>query len=61
MSDRKKIPATAGDKAKAERLAAALRANLKRRKSQARAQAGPAPSARGNEDSPENHRKPGEK
>lgn len=37
MSDGKKVPASAGDKAKAERLAAALRANLKRRKAQARA------------------------
>jgi ABC-type transporter Mla maintaining outer membrane lipid asymmetry ATPase subunit MlaF len=39
MSDGKKVPASAGDKAKAERLAAALRANLKRRKAQARAHA----------------------
>lgn len=37
MSDGRKIPASAGDKAKAERLAAAMRANLKRRKTQARA------------------------
>lgn len=34
---RKRVPAGAGDKAKTERLAAALRANLKRRKAQARA------------------------
>lgn len=34
---RKRIAASAGDKARAERLAAALRANLKRRKAQARA------------------------
>lgn len=37
MSDGKKVPASAGDKAKAERLAAALRANLKRRKAKVRA------------------------
>ena len=37
MSDGKKVPATPGDKAKAERLAAALRANLKRRKAKVRA------------------------
>ncbi len=36
MSDGKRIPGTAGDKGKADRLAAALRANLKRRKAQAR-------------------------
>jgi hypothetical protein len=40
MSD-KRTPARSGDPAKAERLAAALRANLKRRKAQARAQAQP--------------------
>jgi hypothetical protein len=34
---RKRTLASTGDKAKAERLAAALRANLKRRKAQARA------------------------
>lgn len=43
MSDGKKVPASAGDKAKAERLAAALRANLKRRKAQARAKGGDKP------------------
>jgi hypothetical protein len=39
MSEDKRapVPASAGDQAKAERLAAALRANLKRRKAQARA------------------------
>jgi hypothetical protein len=37
MSDGKRIPGVAGDKGKADRLAAALRANLKRRKAQARA------------------------
>ncbi len=39
MSEDKRtpVPASAGDEAKAERLAAALRANLKRRKAQARA------------------------
>jgi len=36
MSD-KRVPASTGDQAKADRLAAALRANLKRRKAQARA------------------------
>ena len=35
-------PASSGDKAKAERLAAALRENLKKRKAQARALAQPA-------------------
>lgn len=37
MSEDKRVPASAGDQAKADRLAAALRANLKRRKAQARA------------------------
>lgn len=37
MSEGKRVPGSAGDKGKAERLAAALRANLKRRKAQARA------------------------
>jgi hypothetical protein len=45
MSERKIVPGTAGDKAKAERLADALRANLKRRKAQARAQAAEADAA----------------
>jgi len=40
MSKGKRIPGTAGDKGKAERLAQALRANLKRRKAQGRAKAG---------------------
>jgi hypothetical protein len=52
MSERKSVPGAAGDKGKADRLAAALRANLKRRKAQARAQ-GDKP--------PPNPRKPGEK
>ena len=39
---RKKVPGSAGDAAKAGRLAKALRANLKRRKAQARAKADPA-------------------
>jgi hypothetical protein len=39
MSERKQVPGSAGDKARADRLAAALRANLKRRKAQARAHA----------------------
>lgn len=37
MSEDKRVPGAAADKAKEERLAAALRANLKRRKAQARA------------------------
>jgi hypothetical protein len=37
----KRPPGSNGDAAKAERLAAALRANLKRRKAQARTQAQP--------------------
>jgi hypothetical protein len=37
MSESKRVPASAGDEARADRLAAALRANLKRRKAQARA------------------------
>jgi hypothetical protein len=37
MSEGKRVPASTGDQAKADRLAAALRANLKRRKAQARA------------------------
>jgi hypothetical protein len=43
MSDGKRVPASAGDEARADRLAQALRANLKRRKAQARAkdEAGP--------------------
>lgn len=39
MSERKNLAGSAGDKARAERLAVALRANLKRRKAQARTQA----------------------
>jgi hypothetical protein len=57
MSDLKKVPGTAGDKAKAERLAAALRANLKRRKSQARALSQPAQDARGEGETPVDRRK----
>lgn len=57
MSDLKKVPGTAGDAAKAERLAAALRANLKRRKNQARALSQPAQDAKGESESPENQRK----
>jgi hypothetical protein len=47
MSEDKRtpVPASAGDEAKAERLAAALRANLKRRKAQARAKDEPAQAA----------------
>lgn len=44
MSERKQVPGSAGDKARADRLAAALRANLKRRKAQARAKDEPAPA-----------------
>ena len=41
MSDKThRVPGSAHDKAKADRLAEALRANLKRRKTQARGQAG---------------------
>lgn len=43
MSEGKRVPASTGDQAKADRLAAALRANLKRRKAQARAKDEPAP------------------
>ena len=43
MSEGKRVPGSAGDKAKADRLAAALRANLKRRKAQARAKIDPKP------------------
>ena len=60
MSDRKKAPGAAGDPAKAERLAAALRANLKRRKSQARAQSLPVQDARADDETPENTPKTGE-
>lgn len=60
MSERKKVPGESGDPAKAERLAAALRANLKRRKSQARAQTQPDPGARGEADPPETLRKTGQ-
>jgi hypothetical protein len=42
MSEGKRVPASTGDQAKADRLAAALRANLKRRKAQARAKDEPA-------------------
>jgi hypothetical protein len=61
MSDRIKVPGSAGDKGKAERLAKALRANLKRRKSQARAQETPAAGAALDDDEPENAQNPGEK
>jgi hypothetical protein len=37
MSEGKRVPASAGDEGRADRLAQALRANLKRRKAQARA------------------------
>jgi hypothetical protein len=37
MAKGTRVPGSAGDKGKADRLAAALRANLKRRKAQARA------------------------
>ncbi len=60
MSERKQVPGSAGDKAKAERLASALRANLKRRKTQARALSQPAQDARGEGETPENQRKTGE-
>jgi hypothetical protein len=40
MSKRKRVPGSAGDPGKGERLAAALRANLRRRKAQARAKGG---------------------
>jgi len=43
--DKRAVPASTGDEAKAERLAAALRANLKRRKAQARAKDEPAQPA----------------
>ena len=61
MSDRIKVPGSAGDKGKAERLAKALRANLKRRKSQARAQDTPATSVTNEDEDTENPRNPGEK
>jgi hypothetical protein len=40
MSEGKRVPGAAADKGKADRLAAALRANLKRRKAQARTKGG---------------------
>lgn len=52
-----RIPGAAGDTGKAERLAAALRANLKRRKNQARAQSHPAQDGRAGIDIPENPQK----
>lgn len=45
MSEGKRVPASTGDQAKADRLAAALRANLKRRKAQARAKGDEPPPA----------------
>jgi hypothetical protein len=45
MSEGKRVPASAGDEARADRLAAALRANLKRRKAQARAKEEEQPGA----------------
>jgi hypothetical protein len=42
MSERKTSTKKSAGKARADRLAAALRANLKRRKAQARAKGGPA-------------------
>jgi len=59
--DKRRVPGGTGDEAKAERLAAALRANLKRRKSQARAQAPTVPARDGKVAAPENPQKPGEK
>jgi len=63
MSDAKapRVPGSAGDDAKAERLAAALRANLKRRKSQARAKTEPALPGEPDPVTPENQRNSGEK
>jgi hypothetical protein len=40
MSDGKRVPGDSGDEGKADRLAAALRANLKRRKAQIRTKGG---------------------
>jgi hypothetical protein len=61
MSDRVKVPASTGDQRKAERLAKALRANLKRRKSQARAKDQPALSAGRDTEDVENAQDSGEK
>jgi hypothetical protein len=56
-----KVPASNGDRRKAERLAKALRANLKRRKSQARAKDQPAVSDGRDAKEPENAQDSGEK
>jgi len=60
MSEQKRVPGSARDKGRSDRLAAALRANLKRRKTQARGQAGSDPKD-AKHDEPANPRKPGEK
>jgi len=60
MSEQKRVPGSARDKARADRLAAALRANLKRRKAQARGQKSAEPK-RTPADEGKNPRKPGEK
>lgn len=54
MSDGKRVPASAGDETRGQRLAEALRANLKRRKAQARAkdEAKPQDGTAGDEISP---------
>ncbi|MCE9522329.1 MAG: hypothetical protein K8S25_07855 [Alphaproteobacteria bacterium] len=63
MSDDKgrKVPGSKADNGKAKRLEAALRANLKRRKTQARVQSTPATPAAPAVEQPEIPHKSGEK
>ena len=60
MSKRKRVPGNARDKARGDRLAAALRANLKRRKTQARGRGDAEPKGEKHKE-PENPQNPGEK
>lgn len=56
-----RVPGSTADKGKAKRLEAALRANLKRRKAQLRAQASTVAVPLRDENAAENPQNPGEK
>lgn len=60
MSDGKRVPGSARDGKRGDRLAAALRANLKRRKTQARGQTSAEPRGEKHKE-PEKPHNPGEK
>lgn len=60
MSEGKRVPGSARDAKRADRLASALRANLKRRKTQARGQSDADPKGEKHKQ-PKNPQNPGEK